>query len=418
MTNKTISINPSLFSVNSLSKTKKNREKNSKPNKVPLISPNKLKDKILKRIKEHKIKETEGLENNNKTDSTKNENKKEDISKYTDEFNESIEYLQSLSEQSKREKAQNDYSKKLQRRKDEIQRKTLKSYTSYENMPEVNLDLPDDLRETLKPLSTEEFLQAQPKQNMNIQVFTQKPPTTTNNVPYGVLKGGNKPTYRQWVKTQKNSPIHIHTPTHSQQESLVQNTSSREHKLQLLKKKMQENEQVKRSQTIATTNIIAENTNTIFTSEPTNEIINEQQIDDDFIMDEKEYENPIMNQPPTTQNQEGGNSIVRSGPYKKTIKRTIRKKYKLGKSKKKRQVGILIKDSQTRKNVINSHKELKRTPIKDCKKYLQTHNLINLGGGAPNDVIRATFESAMLAGEITNINKDTMLNNILNEEHN
>ena len=57
MSNKTISINPSLFSIG---KTKKKREKIPKA-VVPLISPNVLKNKLLKRIKEHKLKETETL---------------------------------------------------------------------------------------------------------------------------------------------------------------------------------------------------------------------------------------------------------------------------------------------------------------------------------------------------------------------
>ena len=60
MSNKTISINPSLFSVGT-TKTKKKRDKTIKQNKTPLISPNVLKNKLLKRIKEHKQKETQLL---------------------------------------------------------------------------------------------------------------------------------------------------------------------------------------------------------------------------------------------------------------------------------------------------------------------------------------------------------------------
>ena len=156
MTNKTISINPSLFNVGALTKTKKNRDKSNKSNNVPLISPNKLKDKILKRIKEHKLKETENFMNEkDKNRSEKNVIESENGVKthtYTDEFNDSIQYLQSLSEQSKRENQQNDYSQKVERRKQELQRKTLKSYSTPQNIPEVNLELPDELKETISDL--------------------------------------------------------------------------------------------------------------------------------------------------------------------------------------------------------------------------------------------------------------------------
>ena len=64
MLNKTISINPSLFRMGG-SKTKK-KDKQQKSTIIPLISPNVLKNKLLKRIKEHKQRETENLENNKK----------------------------------------------------------------------------------------------------------------------------------------------------------------------------------------------------------------------------------------------------------------------------------------------------------------------------------------------------------------
>jgi hypothetical protein len=53
--------------------------------------------------------------------------------------------------------------------------------------------------------------------------------------------------------------------------------------------------------------------------------------------------------------------------------------------------------------------------MNEVKKYLREHNMIRAGSNAPNDVIRKLYESCMLAGEITNLNKDTLLHNFVKE---
>jgi len=75
---------------------------------------------------------------------------------------------------------------------------------------------------------------------------------------------------------------------------------------------------------------------------------------------------------------------------------------------------VLIKDRGTRKKVLQAQKDLKRRNINDIKSYLREHNLIKAGSNAPNDVLRKLYESAMLAGEITNSNVETLLHNFTN----
>jgi len=63
---KTIQINPELFNLSD--KTKKNREKRSRPSVQQLVvKPNSLKKHLINRIKEHKMKERTGIDGSSAT---------------------------------------------------------------------------------------------------------------------------------------------------------------------------------------------------------------------------------------------------------------------------------------------------------------------------------------------------------------
>ena len=89
--------------------------------------------------------------------------------------------------------------------------------------------------------------------------------------------------------------------------------------------------------------------------------------------------------------------------------------YKLGKHKN-GTISVLIKNAPTRKRIRDEFSQLKHTPILNIRKYLKNKNLLKSGSNAPNDILRQTYEQSILAGQIENRDKNTMLHNYLSKE--
>jgi len=402
-TKKTIQINPELFKLSG-NKTRKNREK-KELTLNPVVSPNNLKNKLLNRIKEHKKQEIkEKIAPPTSGVSTQNGD--------TDEFYGALNYLSELTKKQKVNEAKHRA----------LNTKTLKNYqSSYQSSPNtaISLELPPELQETkqLIPQTNDVF-------NINYKIV--------DDVPYGCLKNGKKNTYREWKELSKKSMLDIHdivrpptppkknvgmflkgaTPVESQKSIETSNKLYREERLEQIKnklKKIQEQETQIQQQTI------------------------------DDLKKEKEYSTPLTishlddlkdfdnNEFNNSSNSRGGLNIEEmlkerekekeKDKTKKYLKKTVKRKFALGKSDKLRIVSVLIKNRQTRKNIVNTQKELKKTNITDIKKYLRQHGIIKVGSTCPTDILRKTFESAMLTGEVTNTNKETLLHNFLSGEH-
>ena len=434
MSNKRIEINPALFSINGGNKTKKKREKVVKPVITPIISPNVLKNKLLKRIKEHKNRETretrENIDSNKNNLETGSEiktyEKNDDVLKYSNEFNDSISYLQSLSKQKKIENENNLYAKQKERRKEELQRTTLKNHSyinsnvnSMNAIPFVYNELPDELREPLIKVDTEKLsINTGSPINLKYKV--------DNIVPYGVLKGGFKPTMREWNKTQKNrdlfsNDINSTSSTSSSNTSISNsNSNERENKLNALKEKIKEKQRMQQQQLQQMQQFQELQQKQIQEIQQMQQMQEHQKHQKQSLAQQQQQEQQQQNIENIQQSHNSHNSHADANENSQTIKqickKTIRRKYTLGKSKIKKTVGILLKDRNTRKKVIIAQKELKEKSIHDVKKYLREHHLIKVGSNAPNDILRKLYESAMLTGEINNNNKDIMLHNFMKDK--
>jgi hypothetical protein len=415
MSSKKISIDPKLFNMGGSNKT---RSKRSVPAKIPAISPNVLKNKLLDRIKKHKSKEIEALSNTAKPDDKPKlvDSSLLDVDKYNNEFDDSMSFLQTLSTDTNRRE-----------KKAELQRKTVKHHSSVQT-PYVNLELPEMLKE---PAVVEGFSN-----------FSLKPNTS---VPYGNLKNGSKPTYREWNKTQKYVPSILSPNPHIDQGK----TNERENRMKLLREKLKKkhiDDEYAQPQVSYTQPPVAYAQSPLAYAPPPVSPVPVasllapplSKVDLDIAIVPTPVGAPIViplpsasevlssqQQPPVAPlyvNQQFSNTEHLAPPFpkvddvKRSIKRTIRKRYTLGKSKIRKSVSILLKDNKTRKNVIAAQKELKRQPINDVKQYLRDHNLIKVGSNAPNEIVRKIYESAMLAGDITNNNKDTLLHNFIKGE--
>jgi len=380
---KTIQINPELFSMSPKKKGRPLTPKNKGGKKTPMLRPNSLKKKLIQRVKEHKLKEgpynTTGMTSIHTPSINEGDN-------YIEEFSDSIQYLSQLSNQSK------EASKRVRSKST-----TLKNYDSSAfTTPHVEVDLPEELR-TVPPVP---YI---PENEPAIQLSA--PSTRPGDVPYGCLKGGSKPTFKSWTKTQKHhSPIQQSAPSLnlSSIDTMANHepSSLREQKLVDLKNRL------KQKSHVYSDNVVSETIPMIAT--PLISTLSH---------------NPFPPQPITSNESNVAGSRQKSSEVvnitepavPKKTKTTTKRTYTLGKNTKKRSVGILIKDRKTRKRVLDAHRGLKRKPITDVKQHLRDQGLIKAGSKAPNDILRKMYESSMLSGDIVNQDSGVLMHNFLND---
>ena len=215
-----------------------------------------------------------------------------------------------------------------------------------------------------------------------------------NDPPYGCLKNGKKPTYSQYKKTLKRKPdFKIQSAIQDVIQPIINNPiPSIQNVVQPII-----NNPIPSIQNV--------------TQPMINNPIQQTHIQT-VVQNASNILNPILDRKTKLENFK--NKLIK--PNKRKIKRnkTI-KIYKLGKNKKERTVGVLVKSGKTRKKVKLEHEVLKKRCISDIKHYLRKHNLIKIGTSAPENVLRNIYESSNLSGDIYNKNVTTLLHNFMKE---
>lgn len=433
-TRKTIKINPELFGLSKKNKTMSKRDKRPK---IPssAMKPNTLRKKLIERVKQHKRKEggaapTEASSNpgSSVTDTKVVRDVADLEDKYHEEFRDSIEYLSGIASKYNGMYGNTNAGRNAKRGNNPSKRKKYtkkNNATGGDNREELHVEL--DLPNELQPVSHNP-----PLQNDGVPMKLQPSPQyVTDDVPYGCLKGGVKPTYKTWNKTIR----HRHELPTAQPSSITDDDAHarlRQEKLTQLKRRMKDRQDLEKTR-IST---IQTSSHSIPVSQITsNHMVARQEPNsgshDDTSISVTNTSLPKMELSDTALTSNDTETLstdifpTPSAPaiafepvselplMPKKIKKVTTKTYKLGKNKAKRQYGVLIKNNQTRKRILSAQREIKKAPLADIKTYLRDRGLIKNGSKAPTDILKKMYETSMLSGDITNTDQDVHIHNFI-----
>lgn len=97
--------------------------------------------------------------------------------------------------------------------------------------------------------------------------------------------------------------------------------------------------------------------------------------------------------------------------------KTIKKTYHLGKNNKNKSIGILIKSSKTRKVYDDTKIKFKKEKMTTIKNYLKKQNLIKFGTTAPTHLLKDIYENSNLSGVIYNKNNTNLIHNYNEDDY-
>ena len=244
---KKISVNPEYLKISKKSQKKDKKKKSTPTQNLNSAKPNKIKKDLIRRIKEHNIRQKE------KEKLKRMKYKEDEDNKFKNEFEETLKYLEHIKKKNKERK---------QKRKNKTMKNKNHPQTSHHNGQNNNT------QQQYQP--THQQYQPRQQQYPHTHINTDQNTYSTMNTmnysqigirnppPYGILKNGKKPTFRSYHKTLKNknrfeasnlnlpanTPI-VHTEIENDFLQNMNIQSERQQKLERIKNKHKKNKKRK-----------------------------------------------------------------------------------------------------------------------------------------------------------------------------
>ena len=396
---RTIKINPDLFKFSTTNTTRKKRDASLNPPKIKVKNDNSstktIKRNLLKYIRRHQDVLQKESSQNHELESgafgsndrsrrpqffkpiTTKEDKDLDVASH--DFKDSLDYLLKLSKDLEN-RQQPPKNHTLKHRADTNIHDLFHSFnTNTATNESVSLEMPSQFSHIpiFQPVSSGELVPIPIKQ------FGNPIPDPV----YGCLKNGKKPTYRNW----KNHTQRVYPSVPSVSQNIVQHSIP-------IDPTQQRIQNIQQRAKITRVNQFASSPEPMSLRKP------ESQKLSDILKREQMKQMNLL-------------KVPKKIKQPKRCQKTMRRTYRVGRSKIAPRISVLVSNKTIRKNISTQSQLLKQVPIKDVKQYLVKKGFIRIGSIAPNEVLRRMYETAKtMCGEVQKHNPENLLYNFLNGE--
>lgn len=278
----------------------------------------------------------------------------------------------------------------------------------------VNLVLPDTLNIKLagasKPTTVQLDTATSETPRVN-PVTPTRPPT--DGTPYGCLKNGKKLTYRNWLKKRQHNKGHKHHGHHGGHKKTVKFNMSNACESSVVPTGVMS---IPSAPSTNTTNV--PNTQggapiqLIPHTPPQPMVLNSQPMvlkPQPMVL--KPQPMALKPQPMALKPQ----PMVRPKPVRYVTKRTVKRRYTCGKSKKNRSVAVMLKNKAMCNKILEDKTSIKQKDVIDIKHDMYKKGLLKVGSCAPENLVLNIYENSVLTGDVKNVNKDTLMHNYIND---